>query len=379
RIIGDYRLPTIRRLIEKYYPKLVEEVSAAYKDRALVNLSHWDPSSEFASVMASTLRPPDDGSAIPYLYSPGDADLSLAMEVTGIRRSSVITTASTTASIAAVLFWLATRARSLLVVAPSYFTVGLLAEALGFDVTFATLRRTQSGYELPDLPDADAIWITNPTYCTTHYFSDEQLRFFRSWLERQRPVIADEAMAFPGTNAGSYLAPHRLFIGMYSPHKAIGINGLKCSLIACDETVRPELLEVFDAFVGGLPISTMTAVAHLATPNFRKCSETYVKYVSRAYERVSEAVRQYDHVELDRFALTSFVSAFVPTVPASAGSDRTFLVAGCERASAIAFPATIHGYGPEAGFGFRLNLTAVDDKFIAALHRWCQYLEQAKC
>jgi aspartate/methionine/tyrosine aminotransferase len=327
--------------------------------------------------MNRTLVIPANGNAIPYLYAPDDEQMEAALKTIGTLSSAVMTTPSGTASIACVLFWLAsTNVRRLLILSPFYFSVGLLAEALGFDVDFATMQRIANGYALPPIPaDIDAIWITNPLYCTTHYFTTSQLRSFRDMLESNIYVIADEPMTFPCENAGSSLAAHRRFIGIYSPHKAIGINGLKCSLVACDESIRHEMLDIFDGLVGGLPLSAMTAISHLISTNFVQCKTAYEQYIQVAYERVRRVVALFPALSLDPFARTNFVSAFALGVPAELGKDAKFLSQACEETAAIAYPAVIHSYGNDCGFGFRVNLTAVNDQLIAALHRWCAFLE----
>lgn len=374
-------MASIRHLIGRYYPKIVEDVTTKYQQkhgRAPINVSHWDPSPEFVAMMNRTLVVPTDGSAIPYLYAPDAQQIEATLKTIGTLSSAVMTTPSGTASIACVLFWLAsTSVRRLLIIAPVYFSVGLLAEALGFDVAFATMRRIDGGYELPSIPrDADAIWITNPVYCTTQYFTPQQLRHFRDLLEDNVYVIADEPMTFPQENAGSSLAAHKRFIGIYSPHKAIGINGLKCSLVACDESIRREMLDIFDGFVGGLPLSAMTAIAHLVSPNFADCTTVYDGYIRNAYDRVRNVTRRYPCLSLDLFARTNFVSAFALDLPARLGRDARFLMDASEATATIVYPSIIHSYGEDCGFGFRINLTAVNDQSVAALRRWCDHLDR---
>lgn len=374
-------MASIRHLIRRYYPKAIEEIAAAYQTRhghAPTNISHWDASREFVSAMNRTIDMPATADAIPYLYAPDDQQTEAALRTIGTLSSTVITTPSGTASIACVLFWLAsTNVRRLLIIAPVYFSVGLIAEALGFDVDVIAMNRRNGIYELPPIPaDTDAIWITNPLYCTTRYFNVGEVLRFREAAEKGIYVIADEPMSFPRQNVGSILSAHTRFIGIYSPHKAIGINGLKCSLIACDASIRREMLDIFDAFVGGLPLSAMSAVAHLASSNFNDCTNIYSDFIAMAFERVRNVVAQFPALSLDLFARTNFVSAFAPLLPATLGEDRAFLTEACEATAAIAFPSIIHSYGEDCGFGFRINLTAVDDQLIAALHRWCAFLDQ---
>lgn len=374
-------MASIRHLIGKYYPKTVENVVARYEylhGRAPTNVSHWDPSSDFVSLMDRTLSVPANGSAIPYLYAPDAQQIDAALRTIGTLSSAVMTTPSGTASIASALFWLAsTSVRRLLIITPAYFSVGLLAEALGFDVQFATMVRVNNTYELPLIPsDVDAVWITNPLYCTTHYFTPSQLQTFRDLLEEDVYVIADEPMTYPHENAGSRLAGHKRFVGIYSPHKAIGINGLKCSLLAFDESVRRPMLDTFDAFVGGLPLSAMTAVAHLVSPNFLQCASAYDSFIAHAYERVRSVTAMFPTLSIDNFARTNFVSVFAARVDAKLGISAEFLTVASEATGTVAYPSIIHGYGEEAGFGFRVNLTAVSDPFIAALRRWCDFLNR---
>lgn len=374
-------MASIRHLIGRYYPKIVEDVAAGYQSRhgcLPTNVSHWDPSPEFENMMNRTLAMPVNGSAIPYLYAPDAQQMEATLATIGTLSSALMTTPSGTVSIACVLFWLAsTNVRRLMIVAPAYFSVGLLAEALGFDVQVATMRRLNGAYALPTIPlNVDAVWITNPTYCTTHYLTQAQLRQLRDLLEEDIYVVADEPMSFPHENAGRSLAAHKRFIGIYSPHKAIGINGLKCSLVACDESVRREMIDIFDAFVGGLPLSAMTAIAHLVSPNFGICAAAYESYIRTAYDRVHDVVTMYPALSLDTFARTNFVSVFAPPMAAKLGESVEFLTEASEATAALAYPAIIHSFGEECGFGFRINLTGVNDQFIAALRRWCDFLNR---
>ena len=381
KITKDYPLPLIRDLLTRYNSKLVQEITDEYNTRhgyAPINLSHWNPSAQLERSMERTLSFNVRGDSVPYLYVSPDA-VGRLTGLVGLKSSTAVITPSGTASIACVVLWLAARnVKRLTVIDPSYFTVSLLASSLGMQVTHVSLRRESNSYCLPALEDVgDAVWVTNPVYSTTHYLTAHDCVTLRSAAASGRFLVADESLAFPGHSLGETLSDLRSFVGIYSPHKAISLNGLKCSFIACAPTVEQELLEIFDVLVGGLPLSSTVAASHVASANFHDCGTVFSTYVKNAYERVSGITRHHRGVHLDAYAPTTFVSMFVPTLSAELGWDRQFLTAATEASAAIAVPAVQNGYPETMGFGFRVNLAGVDDNLLAGLHRWLSYLESS--
>src|SRR5258707_637129 len=72
-------------------------------------------------------------------------------------------------------------------------------------------------------------------------------------------VVVDEALAFPPTRIALSLGGHSNFIGIYTPHKSICINGMKCSLVAFHPTLEDFFDDWADVLSGGLSVSACLA------------------------------------------------------------------------------------------------------------------------
>jgi histidinol-phosphate/aromatic aminotransferase/cobyric acid decarboxylase-like protein len=357
----------------------IDALIAAYRrrhGRDPVNVSHWDPSREFVQNLKDALPINALPDPVPYRYSYLIEARSEVLKGLGVSSTSAsgLFTENGSMSITAVANWLsAIGIRDVRLLCPTYFITAHNLRRLGIIVSEVPVERYEGRYVLPrevKLDPKQALWLTNPVYNTGDYSIERDIERIAAIIDEGNVVIADEALAFAPTKMARVLGGRRNFVGIYTPHKALCINGLKFSLV----TFHPEVEDFFDdwgdVLFGGLSISAVAAIGHFLSPKF----DTYRKEFVRAIDSVRgwhhDLVGRYiGRIETDRYSQGHFLTVYFPGLAAALGTSLPFIEAAIETTGAAFIPGNRSGFDPKLGFCFRVNLAQDSGRFRSALSR----------
>jgi len=304
--------------------KDLEDIAARYErdyGAPPLNLSTWDPSKELGA--RKLLGPVSLSQPLRVDYSftytaPRKLKLLSKLGFQSDNRDCLLSHSGSSA-IVAMINWLRINGRKrLLIVGPRYFTVPHACAALGVTCSITHFRRVHGSYTLPsDFASVarrfDAVWVTNPVYCTSADIAAEDLRVLSGIAVEGPILILDECLAEDGRQIGPQMqkAGGEIF-SIHAPHKAICVNGLKFAALTYDPKWASQFDSWSDVWLGCLPASSELAIEHYLSPNFEVYADSFKAECRQAFAALADIVQRYPGIELDTQASGYLVSVIGP-------------------------------------------------------------------
>jgi hypothetical protein len=219
------------------------------------------------------------------------------------------------------------------------------------------------------------LWITNPVYNTGVYSLEECANELLTMAEQGTLIVLDETLALTPTVFANVLGGHPNVIGIYTPHKAICVNGLKFSIVTFHSDLEDFFDDWGDVLFGGLSISAVTAISHFLSPEFDAYREAFLTSIERTRGWHNKLLAAYaDRIVTDIGSRGHFLTTYFPSVGAALGSSLSFIEATIDATGAAFIPGNRSGFDPAFGFCFRVNLAPDSPKFRGALSRLYHHL-----
>lgn len=351
------------------------------------NVSFWDSSVAFQKQMAKALILPP--SSLPwnyyYTYSIPEKDRLKVLKNLGISLSQLQSTmglllqSSTIAIVNMVNLLVHYNYKKLCILQPAYFSVASCCSMLSLKYETEQISFVNEHPKIPvDIiksKNYDCIWITSPIFCTGYYFDDSILKDIIYLKSLGMTLIFDESLALPGKELVRSFQIDKKTFAIYSPHKAISINGLKFSVIVCDKSYEDFLEQWVDVFSGALSGSNRDAVFHYISPNYLNgCFPIYKEYINHAKKSIINVIKQYPFVSMLPNTYGHYINLFTD-LKIHEGCELINLVNDIIHTSLASFiPATLNGFDSNQGFGFRINLTGDILEIEGAVGRILKYL-----
>jgi len=286
--VQKHHLPHSDPSLIQQFELIAEEYSRGHH-LEIFNLSHWNAGREYHRKVESALQLLPEGSRFDYEFSqtlPQELTTAVASKLgLSSNRVAQITPSGTLANLLALVLLKTKGRRRLIVVGPCYFQVPILAKELGLEVVHTTdwLPGEAISTKLLDTAstDLDAFWLTNPVYCFGHLYTREQIEDMSALLEGGYALIADECNASIGTELGHALNGFANFIGTYSPHKSVCINGLKFGVLNVPQSEINTIRLLGDSWVGPLPRSIRTDMSQFISENFSSVERLFLQQLKK--------------------------------------------------------------------------------------------------
>jgi len=387
---------TVPRLPEKTLIERIETLAADWRarhGRPPINVSHWNPAEDLgAQLRRGTQADMPDGALacllghdpIPYRYSHTLPALDAVVAKFGFDadRVGALIAENGTTCIAAVANWLKLNGvTEVVLLAPYYFTTPHNLQRLGIAVREVPLACGRNGvYALPDdldLRRGQALWLTNPVYSTGVYALERHCEALRRMADRGAIVVADEALALRPSALGRDLGGHPNFVGIYTPHKSICMNGIKFSAIVFHPRHQAAFADWAEVLSGALSLAAVAAVEHFVSPAFDAYRADFLALTRRVrqwHRRLVYSVA--GAVEIDAQSEGHFLMVYVPALPAQLGQEIDFLAEALEQSGCTLVPGTRSGFDARRGFCFRVNLARDCEAFRDGLRALYAFLQR---
>lgn len=223
------------------------------------------------------------------------------------------------------------------------------------------------------------MWITNPIYSTGLYSLEANCDLLRQIADAGAVVVADESLALRPTAIARCLGGHENFVGLYTPHKSICMNGVKFSIVVVHPRHKTTLEDWAEVLFGGLSLSATIAIQHFVTSSFDEYRENFSRLMRRTRDWHVDLVDGFDGaVELDEGSEGHFVMAYVPGLVAEHGSRIDFLAELLQQTGCMVVPGSHSGLPEGSGFCFRVNLARDSEAFRHALPRLYSFLRSRR-
>lgn len=350
------------------------------------NISHWDSSDTFQKHMAQVLVLPD--ASLPwnyyYTYSISVEDRQQVLKNLGVLPENLHLTmglllqSSTIAIVNMVNLLVHLKRKKLCILQPSYFSVASCCSMLSLEYDTEQILFIDSHPRIPINKiisgGYDCIWITSPIFCTGYYPDEEYFKDIDALRTTKMILVFDESLALHGKELIRSFPINEETFAIYSPHKAISINGLKFSVIVCDKKYEDFLEQWVDIFSGALSSSNRDAVFHYISPNYlNACYPAYKAYIEKAKEIVDKMVGQFPFATMLSNTEGHYINIFIDSKLRSKKGDLELINDVIQNSMASFIPTTLNGFDSSQGFGFRVNLTGDFKELEGALGRIMQY------
>ncbi|MEZ5788891.1 MAG: aminotransferase class I/II-fold pyridoxal phosphate-dependent enzyme [Xanthobacteraceae bacterium] len=319
---------------------------------------------------------------MPYRYSQGLPAIEAVLTKLGFPsdRVGALITENGTTSISTVANCLKLNGvAEVTLLTPSYFTTAHSLRRLGIAVRETPLEHGVDGcYTLPAGLAArphEALWLTNPVYSTGLYALEQSCDVLRQIADAGTLVVADESLAGRPTAIARALGGHENFVGIYTPHKSICMNGMKFSAVVAHPRQQATLEDWAEVLSGGLSLSATIAMQHFLTTSFDDCRAAFARLLRAARDWHVDLVRGFDGtMVVDSASEGHFVMTYLPRLAASLRHQTDFLEEILTATGCILIPGFRSGFDERSGFCFRVNLARDSHEFRGAVARLYAFL-----
>lgn len=334
------------------------------------NVSYWDSSPAFQRQMAQVLELPVQ--SLPwdyyYTYSISKEDRIQVLRSIGVPSESLSHTMglllqSSTITIVNMINLLKHyKKRKLCILQPSYFSVSECCKKLSLNYAYENIIFCGNDIKIPIdriiNGGYDCVWITSPIFCTGKYFNQTQLEEITKLKQAGLTLIFDESLALPGRELLRSIPVDLKTFAIYSPHKAISINGLKFSVLVCDICYEDFLEQWIDVFSGALSSSNRDAIFHYISLNYStECLPTYLGYIENTKKAISELLKQFPNVTTLPDSYGHYITVFTDMRIKGRGELLNVMQPLIQNSLASLIPGTLNGFSEDMGLCFRINLT----------------------
>lgn len=268
---------------------LEDEYIAKYGISAF-NISNWNSSQEFKSKIIKDLSMQNDFDCLDYIFSYEQSEQkgSVVLSKLGYseNKATLFTHSGSSSIINVINLLKKIGIKKLIVLCPVYFTVIHCCEMFGLDYELIYINRDVNYIfnknEFVGIGDVSfAYWITNPIYCTSVYYTSNQIEFFKTICQTNY-VVFDESLCLL-----EYLITPKInskyVIGLISPHKSICMNGTKFSLVTTDIRFQNFLDAWSDVLCGCLCCSNEIAIKHFLSDSYIAYKKVFDKTIKKQF------------------------------------------------------------------------------------------------
>lgn len=351
------------------------------------NVSHWDSSTAFQKHMARALVLPTP--SMPwnyyYTYSISAEDRQQVLKNIGVMPQRLHSTmgllvqSSTIAIVNMINLLVHFNYKRLCILQPAYFSVASCCSMLSLEYGTEQISFANNQPRIPIdkivSGKYDCIWITSPIFCTGYYPDKEFIKDISYLKSIGMTIIFDESLALPEKELVRHFSVDKKLFAIYSPHKAISINGLKFAIIVCDKFYEDFLEQWVDVFSGALGGSNRDAVLHYVSPNYlNNCYPAYEAYINQTKEIVNNVVNKFPFALLLPNTAGHYINIFTDLKVQEKNRLLELMNNVINTSLASFIPSILNGFDANQGFSFRVNLTRDALELEGTISSILQYL-----
>ena len=348
----------------------IEKEIESTGEKKLFDISYWNSGKEYKSGLHKVMQLGNLDNYFDYSYSYS-IDPGIIKAITNKHKNvdqCALFYSATSAinTICAVLKQL--DMHKICILTPSYFSVYESLCAYCFEIVNC-FYSYDGDYHIPvdklRKIDADVIWITQPVFSTGMYLVNDEIC---SLSDKCKLLICDASMCPPEKTMTLNLDYDKSFV-ILSPHKTISINGIKFSYVLCNSKHRQMLEDWGDVISGGLPSSSLLAIFHYLSENYKKCAEYHEHYTTESRKIINSVLNKFNSVKHIGKSSGSYESYSFEKSKYTADIDAIPLEQIFFDSQTTFVPGCVNGFPPVHNLCFRLNHTLNTKDTKAAMLR----------
>lgn len=336
---------------------------------SITNVSHWDSSNKFQQHMNKYIQLPPSSSPwnYYYTYSISFEDRKKVLSNLGItlekqeKTMGLLLQSSTIAIVNIINLLKNSNRNKLCILQPAYFSVTHCCSMFSLDYGIEQISFINNKPIIPVnkilSKGYDSVWITSPVFGTGYYFNSLEINEIRLLKDAGLTIVFDESLALPGKELVREFPIDKNFFAIYSPHKSIGMNGIKFSVIICSKSYEDYLEQWIDVFSGALSCSNRDAVFHYISDNFLlECFPSYISYVNKNKQIVLDIIKKYPFASTYTNSYGHYISIFTDFKTQDNNQLLSLIKSIIVNGHASFIPGKLNGFNNDK-LNFRINLT----------------------
>ena len=342
----------------------LDEAEKECREHPPVNLSYWNAGSEYKEKIKKILKLDSEQDVFDYYYYfPEDvkeviAD-KLGFSADDCKKAFFHALTQSTLSIAMISILLSKMPAKLGIITPYYFSVPDCCDALKMDYTIFDdfMENINESFDADLLlqSDCNAFWFTSPLNSCSIYFKQRVTEGIQKLLNAGKLVILDESLCINGRELSRTFGIQENLIYIYSPHKALGIQGIKFSVLVVHKKYYDAINSLNDSFGGSINYSCRQGYHHFISPNFGECLSIYNQFWAENLSLVRHILSDYDFATVSPEVSGHYAMIFIDRTI----DDRHFVDAMkmlMKDKGYFAYPGVMQCLDLKHRFCFRLNL-----------------------
>ncbi len=364
--------------IREYERIIQNETEVAVRD-----ISHWNSGEEYKQIILSCCHLDSLMNFTDYHYSYEYDKENKQQIVARLVNSSTspyscVLIHNATAAICCIADYLNKHDfKSICVMEPSYFSITACLKSFGLNVQSETIILNGKGeaelpYETLMNKKYDVLWITSPIFSTGIYFSQTQINYINSLVEKGIFLVIDESAASPNNPLIGHIHFSPNIIAIFSPHKYLAINSVKFAAIVCDSSISAYLEDWIDVFVGALPASACTAIDHFLSSNYTECLNIHDSYIHKNIGLIQQLCASFP----DNSCVVgdaNYLTIYNKKISFGNSLSQINMYKIMKNTYVSFIPGYINGFSKEWSFCYRVNLTLEMQTLKDALGRLFSY------
>ncbi|WP_163438355.1 hypothetical protein [Fibrobacter succinogenes] len=362
---------------------------ALSKETQSINLSYWNAGSEYKAQLKDILKYESVQDIFDYqYYLPESIKKNIATKLgfssEDFYESQGFAFSQSTHSIVTIAVFLSQRNLKTGIIAPAYFTAQTCLDDLKVDyhVFNEFIPNFNQNFDIGPLinSDCEAFWFTSPINSTSVYFNQNVVNGIQELLDAGKWVILDEALCVNGKELSRTLGIQEKLMYIYSPHKALGIQGIKFSVIVTHKKFSDEIDRLKDCYGGSLNYLSQLGARHFISQNYDECLRFYNQFWSDNYKRVHQILANYHFAHVSPDISGHYAMIFLD---GCIGTENFIFAIKklIQEKGYLIFPGVMHGFDISKQFCFRINLllnkSDLEKGLISVLDYMGKFIENA--
>lgn len=366
--------------------ELEAALEALSKENPPVNLSDWNSGSDYKEKLASVVKLGKKSDLFDYQYFFPDCikkDLAhkLGFSDEAYENSFFAPVSQSTLSIVTLAIFLKKHNQKVGIVEPVYFSVQSCVDDIGIPYRLFSdyMENINSTFDVEELLQSDctAFWFTSPVNSCSIYFKERVTKGIQKLLDAGKIVILDESLCVNGYELSRVFGVQENLLYIYSPHKALGLQGIKFSYVVCHTKYYDDINNLEDIYGGSLCYSCQEGARHFVSKNFDDCRDVYTAFWQDNFLKVKNIVKNYDFARISPETFGHYAMIFIRC----AVDDASFVEAMkrlMKEKGYFVYPGILQGFDPEKCFCFRINMLLNSNDIENGLKAVLEYIKNTE-
>jgi histidinol-phosphate/aromatic aminotransferase/cobyric acid decarboxylase-like protein len=329
-----------------------------------VNLSYWNTKSEYQAGLGKILKYDSEQDLFDYHYYLSEGTekpvaLKLGFSDADCENLRIAPLSQSTIAIPTISAFFSRRNLSVGIIRPAYFTVEVCCQDFKvpctvFDDYEEDINEKLDVQKLLD-SDCDAFWFTSPINSMSIYFKLLVIKGIQKLLDAGKIVVLDESLCLNGMELARKFGMQENLIYIYSPHKALGLQGIKFSATVVHKNFYDEIDDIQDYYGGSLNYSCQQGASHFITKNYDQCIAFYKDYYQKNLKIAREIIQKYDFAHVSPETEGHYAMIFLDWPI----DDEVFVNSMknlMKESGYFVFPGIMQDFDTSKRFCFRINL-----------------------